>query len=460
MVSLPDDTIFNLASYDFIKILQTTAFVDKTLMIKEVFQNEEIKGIVITAPRKYGKSTNLTMLKYFLEIQVDSLGKLLTKANAEEPITDTSNYELFKGLKISKEVNIMNKHLGKYPVLYANFNIDMKIRSYYSVVQGCKEIIHKSFQLHNYLQKSSKLSIKQRQLCQSWCDNKYYKMINDIDDISIGLRLLCTLLTKHYNKPCFVLIDEIDFFTKTVTITETLLKDYKTIVLFMNSLLLFLINNQLVVKSFVTGKSGYAIHCIVPSCMKIQSFYKFHKFTDYFGLTEKELKYLFKKSEFKNVSTTINEVKAYYGSYLKIEELTKIQKNIYCLWSILNVLKCKRIDNYWRDFGNFFCSFSNPTIKNIIDQMLNNDLTVVVLFNNYEYKTDPTTPHIIQRSETPSKSAIENFFNLLLDIGYLTCNSSTTLISELKNINCCLGKVKIPNQEVRNDILNKMSLLS
>jgi len=428
-------------------------------MIKEVLQNEEIKGIVVTAPRKYGKSTNLTMLKYFLEIQVNPLGEPLTKANTEEPITDTSNYKLFKGLKISKEANMMDKHFGKYPVLYVNFKIEMNIKSYICVIQGCKEIIHKTYQLHSYLQISSKLSMTERQYCQLWCGNENYKMFKNADDISMGLKMLCLFLAKHYKKKCFVLIDEIDFFTNIVTITETLLEDYKLIVSFVKKLLLVLEKHKFMFKAFVTGKSGYAIHCIVPSYMKIQSFYKFHNFTDYYGLTENELEYLFKKIEFKNISITIKEVKAYYGPYHKIDELTYANKNIYCIWSILNVLKSKRIDNYWRDFGNFFCSFSNITIKDMMKKLLfYNDMLMVVEFNDYEIENRPITPHIIQTSETLDDNVNKYFFNTLLDLGYLTCSSTVMYIKKEGRV--CYGHVKIPNQEVKDDIVNKTSLLS
>lgn len=431
--------------------------------VKEVLQNNKIKGIVVTAPRKYGKSTNLSMLKYFLEIQVNPLGEPLTKANAEEPITDTSNYKLFKGLKISNEANIMDKYFGKYPVLYINFKIEMNVKSYVSVIEGFREIMHKTFQLHSYLQISSKLSMTQREYCQLWCGNKTsYHIFKKADDISSSLRALCLFLTKHYNKKCFVLIDEFDFFTSMVTITETLLKDYNLIVLFVKKLLSCLENDEFVFKAILTGKSCYAIHCIVPSCMKIQSFYNSHNFTDYYGLTENELEYLFKKIEFKNVSTTIEEVKAYYGTYHKFDEHTKTKKNIYCIWSILNVLKCKKIDNYWRDFGNFFCSFSNPTMKDIMELIIENTIEAVVGFKTYDLKNHPNTPpRIIRVSHTPKEKVINFFYMILLDLGYLTLNSSTTtVVSKSKNIKRYSGKINIPNQEVKDDIVNKISLLS
>jgi len=430
-------------------------------MIKEVFCHKETKGIVITAPRKYGKSTNLSMLKYFLEIQVDSLGKPLTKAKADEPVTDTSNYEVFKKLNISNESNIIDKHLGKYPILYVNCQIENDIESYNCVLDGCKEIIHKSFLLHNYLQKSSKLSIQQKKLCKVWSNDASYKNLKKKEDISSGLKSLCTFLKIHYDKKCFVLIDELDFFTQTVTISETLLKDYKLIILFLRQFLSFLKNNNLVVKAFATGKSGYAIHSIVPSCLQIQPFYNLHKFTDFYGLTDNELEYLFNKPEFKHVSTTIKEVKAYYGSYNKIDHLTIAKKQIYCIWSILNVLKCKRLDNYWRDFGNVFCYFSNPKIKDVMQKLIIDENVMVVLYHKGPRKTNPTPPPIIAATETPSKKSLDYFFNLMLDLGYLTRNSTSIMVLDVvSNTGSCMGYVTIPNQEVEHDIENKISLLS
>lgn len=83
-----------------------------------------------------------------------------------------------------------------------------------------------------------------------------------------------------------------------------------------------------------------------------------------------ELEYIFEKSEFNAVIVTIKEVKAYYVSYNKIDHLSKAKKEIYCIWSILNVLKCKRLDNLWQDFGTIFCNFSSYLLLNatIIDE--------------------------------------------------------------------------------------------
>jgi len=259
------------------------------------------------------------MLKYFLEIQVDSLGNPISKANSETPITDTSNYELFRNLKISRETKIMNQHFGKYPVLYAKFKTkDELINSYSEAIDEAKEIIHKSFELHSYLKKSTKLSNKQRAVSRFWCDGTSYKTA-DFDDVIIGLRSLSKFLSKHFNKPCYVLIDDLDSFivTDTDTTADTLFEEYKCIFTFLKQFLLFLKNKKYVFQAFITRKFSLAIHGILPVCIEIKQFYSCHEFTDYFGLTNDELDYLFRKPEFINIQITLKEVKAYYGAYNK-----------------------------------------------------------------------------------------------------------------------------------------------
>lgn len=433
-------------------------------MIRKVLANTTIQGRVILAPRKYGKSTNLTMLKYFLEIQVDSLGKPITKANSETPITDTSNYELFRNLKISRETKIMDQHFGKYPVLYANFKTGDEINSYSAAIDGAKEIIHKSFELHSYLKKSAKLSAKQRTISKFWCDGTSYKKAV-FDDIIIGLGLLCTFLLTHYNKPCYVLIDNLDSLTvtDTDTTTDTLVEDYKNIFMFLEQFLLILKNKKYVFQAFVTAKSYHSIHGILPACIEIKQFYSCHEFTDYFGLTKNELEDLFKKPEFNNIQITVREVKDYYGAYNKFSVDEKIKKKIYCIWSILNVLKRKKLDNYWRDFGNFFCNFSNIHIKSLmLDLVISKRDLHLMLFDIQKLIALPIPPLVLETTkDIYSKKLLEYFLYYMLDLGYLTYNKAPSMVrvSITGETNFTVNLI-IPNEEVRHDIEKKLILLS
>jgi len=432
-------------------------------MIRKIFGNIIIQGRVILAPRKYGKSTNLTMLKYFLEIQVDSLGKPISKANSETPITDTSNYELFRNLKISSETRIMNQHFGKYPVLYAKFKSKDEINTYSEVIDEAKEIIHKSFALHSYLKKSTKLSNTQRAVSKFWCDGTSYKMAV-FDDVIIGLRSLCKFLSKHYNKPCFVLIDDFDSLTITDSESDknTSIEEYKSIFTFLKKFLLFLKNRKYVFQAFITGKSSHAIYGILPACIEIKQFFSCHEFTDYFGLTNNELEYLFGKPEFIDIQITVREVKAYYGAYNKFAVNEKRKNQIYCLWSILNVLKCKRLDNYWREFGTFFCNFSNIYIKALMEDLITGNDLDITLFDIPKLKANPIPPLNFETTENIySKKSFGYFCFNMLDLGYLTCNKVPLMVRvSTTDETHFVANLIIPNEEVRHDIEKKLSLLT
>ena len=88
---------------DFDKLIRENYyFADKSLFIKAILESESAETILLPRPRRFGKSLNMSMMKYFL-----------TNKNAEK------NRELFKGLLIEKE-STMEKQ-GKYPVLYISF---------------------------------------------------------------------------------------------------------------------------------------------------------------------------------------------------------------------------------------------------------------------------------------------------------------------------------------------------
>lgn len=111
-------------------------FVDKSLLIKEFI--EDGAGVILTPrPRRFGKTLNLSMLRYFFDIRTKSKTK-----------------DLFKGLKIENENEIM-KLQGEYPVIFITF-INQKHANYEEFIDGISNLISNLFREHEYLLDSDK----------------------------------------------------------------------------------------------------------------------------------------------------------------------------------------------------------------------------------------------------------------------------------------------------------------
>lgn len=115
-------------------ILKADTFVDKTLLIQGVFQTQsepalivnEKSKVMITAPRRFGKSINLDIFYHFLELEVDKrIGMKITKVEHEnQSVNDAPNYKLFttnKQLQIMQDELFVKTHFGKYPVIKVSF---------------------------------------------------------------------------------------------------------------------------------------------------------------------------------------------------------------------------------------------------------------------------------------------------------------------------------------------------
>lgn len=132
------------ASSDFSITVQTASFVDKTVMIKEFMEGYEM--VMITAPRRFGKSTNLDMIKRFCELTVDEKGNRV-------PTNLTTNYELFtrNNLNIYKYNRVFfDNHFGKFPVIHLDFKM-LSCTSYKSFIVTFKHLINTVYSGHEYL---------------------------------------------------------------------------------------------------------------------------------------------------------------------------------------------------------------------------------------------------------------------------------------------------------------------
>ena len=256
-------------------------FVDKSLFIKEILDDlSEVK--LFTRPRRFGKTLNISMLHHFLAAEVD--GKP-TKT-------------LFDNLKIAQHKSYIEKHQGKYPVVYLTFK-DVKNNSYDAAYKEISGIARELYAEHRYLLLNDTLYEDEKEIFESILRQKASE-----DQIKSSLKNLTYYLYRYYGIKPFVLIDEYDTPIQTAYIGGY----YREMVDFMRGFLgLGLKDNNYLEKAILTGILRVSKESIFSGLNNILTYSLLQsRFGEYFGFTELEVSELLKK---KNLEHTINDVR-------------------------------------------------------------------------------------------------------------------------------------------------------
>ncbi|WP_367364001.1 AAA family ATPase [Candidatus Tisiphia endosymbiont of Nedyus quadrimaculatus] len=446
MISKPSDTKTNLKNINIIEVsksprmrvgtddfktllLNSDIFVDKSLMIKE-FLEDSGDVILITRPRRWGKSLNMDMLRKFFEIEVDEKGKPL-------PLEQKINNKLFlggtvdlgiKGKRTLKPLKINSNEYamvqqGNYPVISISFK-DVKGSNYQDIENGIKEQVIRLFSNHRYLkhyitEDASLLDDAQKEKL-----NRYFTGKFDKEDIKDSLRFLSELLFKHFNQKVYILIDEydtpinssyIEFGNKSKEFDDVL-KIFRG--MFGSSLK----GNTCVEKGVITGILRIAKANLFSDLNNVSEYTLLDKnFAKFYGFTQAEVEELLTIVPTK---TNPEEIQNWYNGYTFGGEI------IYNPWSIMQCLAREgELDHYWLDSGG----------TSLVDQALLSDEMQEDLQNLAAGKSiiSPITKQI----SFADISRPVGLFSLLLFSGYL--NPITKMLEE--NI----YELAVPNKEIR-----------
>jgi len=388
----------NLGYSDFKSIiLENNYYIDKSLLIRDVIKGEK-SVVLIPRPRRFGKTLNISMLRYFFDIK--------------EP----ENHKLFNLLKIWQTEEEVKSKCGKYPVIYLSFK-DVKGKNWDSIYEKIRSLIEKAFLEHFNLLDSDIFLPYEKNLFK----NIINKNCNQ-SEIENSLVLLSDILYRYYQQKVVILIDEYDS-----PIVSAYPEFYEDAVSFMRNLMSGAFkDNKYLYKGVITGilrvskesifsgLNNIIVHSILDDAM-----------SDKFGFTEDETKQILIDFE---VDTEYDLVKKWYDGY-KIGNST----HIYNPWSILNyALSFKEgFKTYWVNTS------SDDLVKNRINER-----------NADETKTDILN---LLKGETINKYLFPNFvynemkkdneliWTLLTFSGYLTV---------VKNITSNFYELKIPNYEI------------
>ena len=373
-------------------------YIDKTKLIEELLL-EGSRVTLFTRPRRFGKTLNMSMLRYFFDIK-----------NAE------NNKNLFKNLHIEKSPVFSEQ--GKYPVIFISMK-GLTASTWKEVLKEIRLKIKKLFKDYREIASSlDKYDI---------LDFEKYILENDKleeADLKKSLQYLTELLHNHYKEKVVLLIDEYD--SPIITAYEkgfyNEMKDFLRA--FYGDVLK---TNEHLQMGVLTGIIRVVQAGIFSDLNNFESYTILNnQYSEYFGLLENEVENALLNY---NIEYKLDEVKSWYDGY------NFGTKEIYNPLSILKYLKTKELGAYWiNTSGNILIKnlliLSSPKTFEDLDKLVKGEELLIYLNQSIA----------LGENLTPN-----NLWELMLFSGYLTIK---------EKINDTTYLVKIPNKEVNSFFRN------
>jgi hypothetical protein len=409
---------------DFKKIISGNYYyVDKSLFIKEIIDRGETV-ILIPRPRRFGKTLNISMLKYFYDCCPEGLPRFPgTPAADSKPVTPGNSYKsLFSSLAIASAGREYLEKMGQHPVIFLTFK-NIKEPDWETTYRKIQKLIQDEYIKHDYLLDSPKLKSLEKEFFEG-----IIHLNGDREDYENSLGKLLVFLSRYYDKQGVILIDEYDApvhagFTN---------RYYKEIIGFMRNFLCGGLKDtgQYLEKGVITGIMRIAQESIFsglnnPGVFTLLS----EEFNDKFGFTEKEVETML--TDF-DVMDRYDDVQRWYNGYNFGGRI------IYNPWSITNFLASvgKELKPYWINTSD------NEIVENLLSKggkELKEELEVLIRGETIEEAIDE---NIVLKDVDTDEDILWSF---LLMGGYLKQTGKRRDAAASKMLyNLC-----IPNLEVR-----------
>ena len=435
-------------------------YVDKTPYLKQVFSEDEAVGenslidgttvLLLTRPRRFGKTMLMNMFESFLNI------------NYEKPGDTSIQDKFFKGTKILEDQKFCKKYMGQFPVISITLK-DVLGDSYEDAYFQLAGIVADKVNEYGFLKDSpalndddkdtfSKLSNKDF-LIKSSAQTRYY--------ITKAIASLSLMLYKHFNKQVYILIDEYD-----VPLAKAHAKGFhEKMVNLMSSFLGFLKDPQ----KDPLKKTSIISKVVLTGCLKVAKNSIFTgvnnlyvntvadqetEYTGIIGFTKDETQKILKDYELDDFSQA---VKNYYDGYKFYD------KEMFCPWDVISFIRKNfnfkqtgntddiKPGNYWDK------SSSDSALGEYLGYLTNNDnqkMQNLVNGKSISFQLNDSMNY-----DTLSEHKSDDFWSLLLHTGYLTVDWVQTQKEELAKENNKDIFVRIPNLEIlecfENNILDR-----
>ena len=385
---------------DFERIVREDYYyVDKTRLIEELLINRA-PVTLFTRPRRFGKTLNMSMIKYFFDVK-----------NKEE------NKKLFENLKIYNSEYMSEQ--GKYPVIFISLK-DLKGDTWEECLKRLKLFIFDLYAEFEYI----------REKMNEWDKRKFEKVLYEKEDADyiMSLKFLSDSLYKYYGEKVIILIDEYDapiinafdkgYYNEAVNFFQTF---YSSALKTNSSLKYGILTGitRIIKEGIFSGLNNLYVNTILS-----------RDYSEYFGLLESEV---IEMLDYFDMKYKIEEVREWYNGYIFGES------EVYNPWSIINYIREKEIKAYW----------ANVSGNTLLENMLNHAGESV--YEDLKRFTDGESIEKYISDGTTIKSLLSNdneIWQLLLYSGYLTKDRKqkeidvTTEYTDVYNL-------RIPNKEIR-----------
>ena len=374
-------------------------YVDKSMLIEDILVNRAAVTL-FTRPRRFGKTLNMSMIKYFFDVR-----------NKDE------NRKLFEGLKIFGSEYM--KEQGKYPVIFVSLK-DLRGDTWEDTFENLKSFISDLYaefeDMREIMNKRDKIKF----------DKIFYE--EEKGDYETALKLLSNYIYKYYGKKVIILIDEYDapiinafdkgYYNEAINFFQVF---YSSALKTNDSLKYGILTGitRIIKEGIFSGLNNLYVNTILSK-----------NYSEYFGLLESEV---IEMLDYFQMKYKTKEVKDWYNGYRFGD------KEIYNPWSIINYIKEKELKAYWANVSG------NTLLENMLDQAGEDVYTDLKRFTDGEsiekYISDGTTIKSLLSND-------DEIWQLFLYSGYLTKAKEQIEIDEtLEYTN--IYNLKIPNKEIR-----------
>ena len=374
-------------------------YVDKSMLIEDILVNRAAVTL-FTRPRRFGKTLNMSMIKYFFDVR-----------NKDE------NRKLFEELKIFSSEYM--KEQGKYPVIFVSLK-DLRGDTWEDTFENLKSFISDLYaefeDMREIMNKRDKIKF----------DKIFYE--EEKGDYETSLKLLSNYIYKYYGKKVIILIDEYDapiinafdkgYYNEAINFFQVF---YSSALKTNDSLKYGILTGitRIIKEGIFSGLNNLYVNTILSK-----------NYSEYFGLLESEV---IEMLDYFQMKYKTKEVKDWYNGYRFGD------KEIYNPWSIVNYIKEKELKAYWANVSG------NTLLENMLDQAGEDVYTDLKRFTDGEsiekYISDGTTIKSLLSND-------DEIWQLFLYSGYLTKAKEQIEIDEtLEYTN--IYNLKIPNKEIR-----------